>query len=407
MTRCGAIIFLSFAIISTTYADSLDVREIGHYEISSVSADLCVSGDYAYVSFFDYPLRIIDVSDKTSPVEVGSCAATLYYNPNGISISGNYVYLAYGYDADSTGMSIIDVTSKTTPLEINYSATENRAHDVYVSGNYAYVPQCLGLQIYDVSTPPSPATKGFCDIFLSYHPQAVFASGNYAYVAGTKQFEVIDVSDPNKPFITGTCSLDSSYAWDVYISGSYAYVAADFSGLRIIDVSDPENPHQVGVFDTPGRTTAVSVSENYAYVADDFGGLRVIDVSIPSSPIEVGFYETPNIAEDVYADHPYVFVTCHSAGLRIYEYEHFTNIDEKPQPALTTSLEIRASANRLEYRIQENATLSVYSATGSLVMQKALKTSGSLEVDRFPSGIYFARLSSGGITRETKLVVLH
>lgn len=389
-------------LIGTAYADSLNVRQIGSYETSGVTQDIGVSGDYAYVSYYNMALRVIDVRDKTNPVEVGSCNATQYYNPNGICVRGSHVYLAYGFDPDSTGLSSIDVSTPSTPHEVSYAPTENRAHDVYVSGNYAYVPQCLGMRIFDVSTPSSPIPLGFCDISLLYHPQSVYVSGNYAYVGGTKSLRVINVSDPNKPLETGSCDVEP-YAWDVYVSGSYAYVAADVSGLRVIDISDPANPHEVGSYDTPGSANAVYVSDGYAYVADDFAGLRVLDVSIPANPEEVGYYETPNIALDVYASHPYAYVTCHSEGLHIYEYGEFPGATEEPN---ILSLDVMAFRNRLDYNLTGIARLSLYSADGRRILETSIHGKGTWDAPLvLAPGVYFARISIDTRSVQTKLLV--
>jgi hypothetical protein len=61
----------------------------------------------------------------------------------------------------------------------------------------------------------------------------VAVSGSYAYVAdGSPGLEVVDVSDPAAPRIAG--SVDTSgWAWGVAISGSCAYVADASSGLAL------------------------------------------------------------------------------------------------------------------------------------------------------------------------------
>lgn len=403
MKKVFSCVSIVIAFISVAYADSLNVRQIGSFQTSGVTQDVDVSGEHAYVSYFDTALRVIDVSDMANPVEVGSCSATQYYNPNGICASGSHVFLAYGFDKDSTGLSAINVTTPSSPHEVSFSPTDTRAHDVCVSGNYAYVPQCLGMRIFDVSTPSAPIPLGFCDISLLYHPQSVFVSGDHAYVGGTGSLRVINVKDPNKPFEVGSCDVEP-YAWGVFVSGLYAYVAADTSGLRVIDVSDPANPHEVGSYNTPGNANAVCVSDGYAYVADDFAGLRVVDVSTPTNPEEVGFYETPNIALDVHASHPYAYVTCHSAGLRIYEYGEFPGTDENPVPF---SLDVKTYCNRLDYNLPCTSRLTLYSVDGRRILETRIQDKGTWVAPTILStGVYFARISLGSRSVQKRLLIL-
>ena len=63
-------------------------------------------------------------------------------------------------------------------------ALTDRAWDVSISGNYAYVADYkTGLVIVDISNPSSPVLKGGYDTPGGAHGVAV--SGNYAYVTAS------------------------------------------------------------------------------------------------------------------------------------------------------------------------------------------------------------------------------
>lgn len=394
------VLYASTALIA---GDSLNVKTIGSYESSTLAKYITISGDYAYLSCFDMALKIIDVSDRTNPIEVSHYQTTDFYNPNGIHVSGTNAFLAYGFDNDSTGMAVVDISNESGPFEISYTPTELRAHDVYVSGSYAYVPECLGLCIYDISSPSTPDSIGYCEISLLSHPQCVFVSGNYAYVGGTKTLKIINITDPHKPFESGSCTVEP-YVWGVFVSGNYACLAADISGLKILDVSDPSNPAVIGSYDTPGSANAVYVSGSYAYVADDFAGLRVIDISTPTTPQEVGYYETPNIALDVYASHPYAYVTCQSKGLQIYEYGELpvsVKETQAQQPCISCSL------NKLIYDVAEKTDLRIYAPNGRLLLVTQISGKGAVDFsNKLVSGVYFAQLSDAPGNR-VKLVIMN
>jgi len=243
-----------------------------------------VSGNYAYVA--DYRgLLVIDISDPSSPVIIGSV-----YTPGSatdVYVSGNYAYVAdrYYYAKDFGSFQVIDISDPSSPVIIGSVDTPGIAEGVYVSGSYAYVADSYGgLQVIDISIPSSPAIIGSVD--TPSRAFGVYVSGNYAYVADGYYggdiggLQVIDISDPSSPVIIGSVDTPRR-ASDVYVSGSYAYVAVHYRGLQVIDISIPSSPAIIGSVDTPGRAFGVYVSGNYAYMADGADGLQVIDISIP------------------------------------------------------------------------------------------------------------------------------
>ena len=117
---------------------------------------MAVSGIYVYVADGNSGLRVINVSDPTSPSEIG------YYSApgcaNGIAISGSYADLA----AEDLGLRIIDISTPSSPKEVGFCATPDRAYGVAVSGSYAYVADwSAGLRVIAVSTPSSPEEVGY------------------------------------------------------------------------------------------------------------------------------------------------------------------------------------------------------------------------------------------------------
>ncbi|MBI4726783.1 hypothetical protein HY768_06115 [candidate division TA06 bacterium] len=51
--------------------DSSNVRTVGYYDTPGYARGVAVSGSYAYVADGDSGLRIIDISDPSSPTEIG------------------------------------------------------------------------------------------------------------------------------------------------------------------------------------------------------------------------------------------------------------------------------------------------------------------------------------------------
>jgi hypothetical protein len=286
-----------------------------------------VANNYAYVTAStDNGLTIIDITDPTTPREVGQIndsegggTATTLDGAYGLYVVGDYAYVAAN---DDDGLSIIDVSDPSNPIEIsqiNSSGGEasvmNFARDVYVTGGYAYVTSSSddSVTIIDVNDPTNPVEVGYIqdnsqggDATRLDNTRDIFVEGKYAYVTAWSEnsFSIFDVSDP-------TNIVEVGYVYDgfgaselsgpsgLYIQGGYAYVGAtQDDALSIINISDPTNPEEVGsvkddsvggnahMLQYPNR---VVVAGGYAYVTSLDHGISVIDVSDPTSPVEVTF----------------------------------------------------------------------------------------------------------------------
>jgi hypothetical protein len=107
---------------------------------------------------------VIDVSNPTAPVELGSVRPSSSY-VEGVDVVGGLAYVA---DA-SSGLRVIDVSDPAAPVELGALAMPSSARDVEVVGGLAYVAAAgSGLRVIDVSDPaalfgagrpPSPATS--------------------------------------------------------------------------------------------------------------------------------------------------------------------------------------------------------------------------------------------------------
>jgi hypothetical protein len=274
--------------------------------------DVAVAGNYAYVANGGQGLRVIDVSNPSSPVEVG------FYDTTGtawaVAVFARHAFVADGWE----GLRVIDVSTPSNPIEVGFLGTpEYCSGSVTVSGSHLYLASGT-LRVIDVSTPSNPIEVGFIDPLLG-GASAVVVSGSNAYTVGgawTGGLSVIDVSTPENPVEVGSLHIRVAYGVDV--SGSYAYISSA-DGLSVIDVATPANPRRVAFFETPDHARDVAISGSHAFVVHDSypvhpNGLLVIDVSDPSSPIEVGDYDL-KYAHSVTVNGRYLYVaSAHNMG---------------------------------------------------------------------------------------------
>ncbi len=159
----------------------------GYYELPAVSYahSLRVINNKAYMAFSEF--KIINVSDVYNPALLVS-----YDTPGeayGMYLKDNYAYIADGEE----GLRIIDISNESTPNEIGYYTADSMFSssflDVIVDGNYAYVADWwLGVRIIDVSDPSTPTEVGFYKIFDT---DVISVDGNIIYANGRDGFYIL------------------------------------------------------------------------------------------------------------------------------------------------------------------------------------------------------------------------
>ncbi len=318
----------AFVATGQTGLQIVDISDPEQLEVVGIFNDnyrdvysVCVSGDYAYINFvIDYygiirerGLVILDISEPSSPEEVGACETPR--RARKITVVGDCAYLAA-----QDRLIIIDVSNPANPSEMGFYET-SRVYDVFVRDNYAYIARDIGsLLIIDISNPEEPDSVSSLE--TPGHPQGVCVEGDYAYIADGPigGLQAIDVSNPEEPFEAG--AIDSLDGRDVFVSDNFAYVISEDNLLYIVDITDPDTLDVVGVCES--GNSAVFVIGNSAYVArsrfnnQSLGALQVIDVSEPENPVEIGVYGYDRI-RSIFVEEDFTFVACGGSGLLVLD----------------------------------------------------------------------------------------
>lgn len=281
----------SYPIPNRTYTDSI-----------------YLSGKYLYVGGFSSEknapvLEIIDISTISSPNEVGS----FLFNPSifvGDLIKDIYVSEKYAYVAlKSKGIAIIDISNPSSPYEIGFhNFPQCDISKVIVQEDYLYALICSDFKIIDVSNPSLPKEVGNYSFEKDSLLRDMDLKNNYAYIATNKKkgdtIEIIDISNPPSPNKTGAYTPDKDLVYGTInnistdIDGKYAYITRKSKNawLEIIDISNHSSLIKSAELKLPRGFSAVQemkISKNYVYIAHGTRGVRVIDISDPLSPKEI------------------------------------------------------------------------------------------------------------------------
>lgn len=243
----------------------------------SAAGNLRASGDRLYISSSTEGLKVLDISNPSSPAEVGEWAPTWLERSGALAVSGEHVYLV----ADCC-LIAVDASDPSSPVQVDGVAFPDCARDVAVSDGFAYVAAgTAGIRVVDVRT-PSSILEVACCLNPTHHADGIAADGDVAFVPWRMMWssgvDLIDVHDPLLPLHAG--GFDGIL---VAANERYAYLNPDCEAcctpqLRVYDVRDPTQPHEVGsevLSDCPVGGVA---SANRLYLNERDVGLSIFDV---------------------------------------------------------------------------------------------------------------------------------
>ena len=118
------------------------------------ASHVAVAGSLAFV--VDGNIQVVDVSDPTAPVEIGSTAPG---HGNGVAVRGQYAYVA-----DAYAVRIVEITDPTTPVEVG--SFPSGAFRVTLGDSFVYAADGA-VRALDVSDPATPVEVGFFEPYLT------------------------------------------------------------------------------------------------------------------------------------------------------------------------------------------------------------------------------------------------
>jgi hypothetical protein len=226
--RTAWLVAAALSLVANVQAQEQTISLVG--QMGGYCQAVHVQGRYAYVGE-GWNFTILDIADPTSPVV--TARLRLPQMIEDVVVSGGFAYVADGYG----GLKIVDVSDPSSPtLRKSFNSTPQAfVGHVHLSGGFVYLSTSRGLQILDVSDPSSPTLRGTCT--PAGQSDCVATSGTLVYLTrGSGGFQIVDVSNSSSP--TLRCSYRNTAAYGLALAGSFAYVAAGQS-FNVVDVTDP------------------------------------------------------------------------------------------------------------------------------------------------------------------------
>lgn len=240
-------------------------------------------------------LHIIDISNKSDPVEVASITHAQYGSAFGIvyNEADQHIYSTHGGTLDH--IVATDVSDPTNPSRIAAFApgTIDDPTMIAVQGDWAFMTSSSDhVTSIDISDPSSMSLgQNFSDADLP-GPRGIFVEGDYAYIANrvvTGRMTIVDISNPSAMSVSGSVSDGTSlrYSEGVYKQGNYVYTGAQQgeSYFTIIDVTNKASPQIIASLEDTTNFVSVDgilVRGKYAYITGSNGADRVTVIDLGS-----------------------------------------------------------------------------------------------------------------------------
>lgn len=320
-----------------------DLKVVGSVRFAG-GTDLTFAGDLALVGSWAQSstggLHVIDISTPTAPKVIGRHRC--WGNQNDVGVLGTTVVMGMHNAAGPLGcaqrsvggLRILDISDPTTPVETAFvTIAPAGTHTVTVVGETGYVYANPGglstgtgqrTTIVDIRDPHAPRIVGTFTPPRSTgcHDINVNADATRAYCAGSNVTQIWDITDPVAPVVISEIvnpaiffhhgSVPSPDGTTLAIADeAFGAHACDGSGRSITgslwfyDISDERNPVLRGVTN-PAPTQALSVfgwctAHNFTFIpgttwlsiASYRAGTQLVDYADPSAPRTVAWVIPP------------------------------------------------------------------------------------------------------------------
>jgi hypothetical protein len=269
--------------------------------------ELEIIDNYAYVLDYMRGLIILDITDPANPIVMGNNG---YADTRGFDISGSMAYMAY----NAAGVVVNDISDPNNLIYVSTYKTPGYARNVLIDGNYCYVAaDTSGLQILDVTDPFNITRVGYynADYYGGHEAYSIALKDTLALLGGYFGLQIINIKDPANPTPISRAEF-GQYCWDIKVCGDMVYLALD-STIASVDISNPEYPYIMKTISDYGDDPFnLCLYDNYLLVANLGGGgnqVEIYDISTPGDMIAAGVIPTAgHYATDVAAVGKYIYV---------------------------------------------------------------------------------------------------
>ncbi len=196
----------------------------------------------------------LHVGDASNPAAISFVTMTIsdMSGTSATTVDGGLLYLASS--GSDPKLVVVDVSDPTSPTEVGRVTTGLDAAEIVVNGDVLYAGGGMTFWTMELgamlgASPDGDAAQGAISgtVTLSHEIENITQAGDRAYAAGAGLLTVIDVADPSTPTERGSLSVPG---YDIAIQGDHVVVGTILH-LILVDASDPDVPRAIGAVEGP------------------------------------------------------------------------------------------------------------------------------------------------------------
>jgi arylsulfatase A-like enzyme len=268
-------------------------RLLGSLNVGATVNKIAYQGQYAYLATAAdaQELVVVDLSNPSAPVKVGSYDAP--GNADGLSVAvvGTTAYLGTANNGAPGGYEFyaLNVATPTAVTRRGAYKAGTDVNDIAVNGTDAYLATSRDsdeLYVLNVANPAAIAVR------RTYNAPGTADATGIAYASGKLYLVTRHLSGINRPdffilsaasvSLLGSVSLDSeNTSIAVFRDRAYVTTMLGAKALTIVDVTNPAQPAQIAAFAAGAGATAVAVNGDRTYLTTtaDTQELQVLDTT--------------------------------------------------------------------------------------------------------------------------------
>ena len=268
-------------IVETT--DPVNPVEIAHLTAPPSSwREVTMYRQYVYsVSEAHSGIRIIDMSNPSSPQDLGYVFQSTWPNSHSITIDPDAGRLYI--NGTRNGMYILDVATNPASPTIIGRYTTNYVHDSYVRRGKAYLSEIYdgNLRIVDVTNPANLVTVSATQTPGAFTHNAAVSDDDELLITSdenaTGYMQAYDIRNPAAPLPLGSYVLPGEIVHNVFMIGRTAYMAAYSAGFHMVDLANPSSLTKLASYDTSPSYTSNFHGSWGCYPFQDSGVIYMSD----------------------------------------------------------------------------------------------------------------------------------
>jgi hypothetical protein len=249
-------------------------KQISQLDTPGEAREVLVQGNYAYIADDTGGLRIADVANPQAPMEIGVWDSLDVWR---VAVEGQYAYIIEGVVNNPDWLRILDISNLSNPVEMGSLQLPDFAHKVVVRNDILFIAaDDAGLLVIDASDPNNPVKIGS---YVTPDVYDVFIRDQYAFLAAADGFGgliILDISNPTIPALSGQYNAPGFIPFHIYVEGDYAYLDELHNDLHMFYIGDLTSPMLLEEYRLPDFTANVFAVDSLIYFSDARAGLRRI-----------------------------------------------------------------------------------------------------------------------------------